>query len=253
MRLLTLALSTTFALALPVAAFANQGILLLAHNGPAEWTAQVRTLAAKVDSKKPADVAFGLPTRASIGSAIDRLAKRGATEVTAVPLFLSEPVSPDALSGHSVNVGLAPAAPDDPVFAESVLRLATETSRQQGGEVLILIGYGGDDAGARWSVDLMPWARRLNLTRRFGSILTIPRPDRFMAVQQKNFRGVLEKSLHPGRPIVVVSLIPLASGPGSSIEPILKGFTYATASRGVLSDDAVVQWVLAQASASKEF
>jgi sirohydrochlorin cobaltochelatase len=65
------------------------GILLLAHGGRAEWNAHVTTLAGQVDRSAPTEVAFGMATRANIQAAVDRLIARGATEIVAVPLFVS--------------------------------------------------------------------------------------------------------------------------------------------------------------------
>lgn len=67
----------------------SRGILLLAHGGSAEWNAHVTSLAAEVDRTLPTEVAFGMATRANIQGAVDRLRARGATEITAVPLFVS--------------------------------------------------------------------------------------------------------------------------------------------------------------------
>jgi sirohydrochlorin ferrochelatase len=71
------------------ASFADSGVLLLAHGGKPEWNARVTELAAKVDKRKPTEVAFGMATRANIQGAIDRLVARGVTEIVAVPLFVS--------------------------------------------------------------------------------------------------------------------------------------------------------------------
>jgi sirohydrochlorin cobaltochelatase len=67
----------------------GQGILLLAHGGSTEWNAHVTTLAAAVDRTTPTEVAFGMAARANIQGAVDRLRARGATEIMAVPLFVS--------------------------------------------------------------------------------------------------------------------------------------------------------------------
>lgn len=68
---------------------AGRGILLLAHGGSAEWNEQVTALAARVDRSVPTEVAFGMATRATMQTGIDRLVARGVTEVVAVPLFIS--------------------------------------------------------------------------------------------------------------------------------------------------------------------
>lgn len=81
---------TLLGIGLPAASFAEtRGILLLAHGGTAEWNAQVTKLAAAVDRAAPTEVAFGMATRANLQSAVERLEARGATEIVAVPLFVS--------------------------------------------------------------------------------------------------------------------------------------------------------------------
>src|ERR687898_825398 len=65
------------------------GILLLAHGGSAGWNVHVTKLAAQVDRTTPTEVAFGMATRSNIQAAVDRLRARGATEIVAVPLFVS--------------------------------------------------------------------------------------------------------------------------------------------------------------------
>jgi hypothetical protein len=101
-------LAGLFVLAIPALALASQGILVLAHNGTPEWNGQVKELTARVDVQKPADVVFGSPTRLTISAAVERLSKRGVTEVIAVPFFLSTPISPEDLTGYAVPSALRP-------------------------------------------------------------------------------------------------------------------------------------------------
>lgn len=70
-------------------AFADPGVLLLAHGGTPEWNARVTALAAQVGRTHPTEIAFGMATRANIQAAIDRLVARGVSEIVAVPLFVS--------------------------------------------------------------------------------------------------------------------------------------------------------------------
>ena len=70
-------------------ASADPGILLLAHGGSAEWNDRVTDLAAKINAIRPTEVAFGMATRATIQSAVDKLVARGVTDIVAVPLFVS--------------------------------------------------------------------------------------------------------------------------------------------------------------------
>jgi hypothetical protein len=78
-----------FALLIARTSSADPGILLLAHGGSAEWNGRVTELAAKVNATGPTEIAFGMATRATIQSAIDKLVARGVTEIVAVPLFVS--------------------------------------------------------------------------------------------------------------------------------------------------------------------
>jgi sirohydrochlorin ferrochelatase len=245
MRRGVLVLAALCALAMPPVALANEGILLLAHNGSPEWNTQVKELVTKVDAQKPAEIAFGSPTRSTIAAAVDRLVKRGVTEVSAVPFLLSMPISPEDLTGHAVPVSVAPAPDGDQVFTDIIISRAEEIIKG-GGEVLVLVGYGGDDAGASWVVDLAPLAQRLNRARRFASILTIPRPDSATEIEQTQIRLSLERQVASGRSIVVVPMMISANGPDPSIAQRLRGFQYEVAERGVIPDDRLVQWVAGQ-------
>jgi sirohydrochlorin ferrochelatase len=84
-----IALSFLIALGAARVSFAETGVLLLAHGGQPEWNARVTELAAKVDTRTPTEVAFGMATRANLQGAVDRLVARGVTEIVAVPLFVS--------------------------------------------------------------------------------------------------------------------------------------------------------------------
>lgn len=80
-------LAVVLAAARPAAA--DPGILLLAHGGTEEWNQRVLELAKTVDASQPTEVAFGMASRATIQEAVDKLVARGATEIVAVPLFVS--------------------------------------------------------------------------------------------------------------------------------------------------------------------
>ena len=83
------ALSTPPVTVAPPQQAARPGILLLAHGGAPEWNDNVLAIARAVDATHPTEVAFGMATRANIQAAADKLAARGATEIVAVPLFVS--------------------------------------------------------------------------------------------------------------------------------------------------------------------
>lgn len=93
------------------------GVLLLAHGGAAQWNERVAAVAKTVDQAQPTEVAFGMASRASIQAAIDKLTARGATEIVAVPLFVSSHSS--VITSTEYLLGLRKDAPPDmKIFAK---------------------------------------------------------------------------------------------------------------------------------------
>ena len=96
---------------------AKSGVLLLAHGGSAEWNERVAEVVKAVDGSMPTEVAFGMASRASIQSAVDKLAARGVTEIVAVPLFVSSHSS--VITSTEFLLGLRKEAPKDlAIFAK---------------------------------------------------------------------------------------------------------------------------------------
>jgi sirohydrochlorin ferrochelatase len=88
------------------------GVLLLAHGGSAQdWNEEVRHVADQVDLTMPTEVAFGMATRSSMQSAINRLVARKVTEIVAVPLFVSSHSS--VIDSISYLLGLRLPQPED--------------------------------------------------------------------------------------------------------------------------------------------
>lgn len=113
-KTLALALMAGLALAAPESASqsaSRPGILLLAHGGAEAWNANVLALARDLDRTRPTEVAFGMATRANIQAAVDKLAAKGATEIVAVPLFVSSHSS--VVRSTEYLLGLRPDAPAD--------------------------------------------------------------------------------------------------------------------------------------------
>ena len=98
---------------LPTAAAAQTktGVLVLAHGGQPQWNERVLDVVRRVDERHPAEVAFGMATRANIQAAVDKLTARGATEIVAVPLFVSSHSS--VITSTEYLLGLRSDAPAD--------------------------------------------------------------------------------------------------------------------------------------------
>jgi hypothetical protein len=87
------------------------GVLVLAHGGQPQWNERVLEVVRRVDQQHPAEVAFGMATRANIQAAVDKLTGRGATEIIAVPLFVSSHSS--VITSTEYLLGLRADAPAD--------------------------------------------------------------------------------------------------------------------------------------------
>ncbi len=96
---------------------AKSGVLLLAHGGSGPWNDRVADVVKAVDGSIPTEVAFGMASRASIQSAIDKLTSRGVTEIVAVPLFVSSHRA--VITSTEYLLGLRSEAPKDlAIFAK---------------------------------------------------------------------------------------------------------------------------------------
>lgn len=90
---------------------AKTGVLLLAHGGQPQWNERVNDVARRVNERIPAEVAFGMATRATIKSAMEQLVARGVTNIVAVPLFVSSHSS--VITSTEYLLGLRREAPAD--------------------------------------------------------------------------------------------------------------------------------------------
>lgn len=90
---------------------AKTGVLVLAHGGQPQWNERVLDVVRRIDARHPAEVAFGMATRANIQAAVDKLTARGATEIIAVPLFVSSHSS--VITSTEYLLGLRSDAPAD--------------------------------------------------------------------------------------------------------------------------------------------
>jgi len=196
---------------LPSQSFADgRGILLLAHGGSAEWNDQITSLAAQVNRTMPTEVAFGMATRAAIQAGVDRLVSRGATEVVAVPLFISSwstvitsteyllgqrTEAPAALAAFAkmshgdhadhapvvdgttpikspVPVRMTRALNDHAAVADILTSRARSISRNPSQESVVIVAHGpnSDGENQRWLADMGSLAGQMAKAERFASI-----------------------------------------------------------------------------------
>ena len=237
---------------LPGRAFAVQGILLLADEGKPEWNTHLMQLAATVDKQKPTEVVFWSATPPNVQAAVDRLVQRGASEITAVPLFIAAPPS-DLGSSVKSSVPLRVTAPlnGDPVAADIVLGRVQEISTNSAAEVLVLVSH-GSTAGSdkRWVPDLRAVAAQLNRTRRFAAVLTTTVPPDGSEASADNvaqLRRVLERQMAMGRRILVVPVLTSYGSTEAAIKEQLQGLAHEVAKSAPMPDDRLVAWIVSRA------
>lgn len=95
----------------PASAGSGPGILIMAHGGKANWNEAVADLTRQVDRTLPAEVAFGMATRANLQRGVDALVARGVKEIIAVPLFISSHSS--VITATQYLLGLRAEAPPE--------------------------------------------------------------------------------------------------------------------------------------------
>jgi hypothetical protein len=234
---------------LPAPAFAAQGILLLADDGKPEWKTQLLQLVASVDKQKPTEVAFWTETNPNVQAAVERLVRRGISEIVAVPLFTTAPLA-DVSSSVKSSVPLRLTAPlNANLVAEIVLGRAQEISANPAAEVLVLVSHRSMADAKRWLPDLAAVARQLNMTRRFATILTIALPpDGSQASgESAQMRSILERQIAAGRRILVIPFVTPYGATESALNDQLQGIAHEVAKNALMPDDRLVRWIVSQA------
>ena len=232
--------AVVLALSVPAVAFGSDGILLLTHSGSAAWNAEMAGLAAKVNQQKPTELALGPGNRSTIEPAVERLRKRGVTAVTLVPLF-APAIAPEQVSGLPVRISAG--VPDTAPLVEIIQSLIEEATATPAPAV-VLLGHSDNEGGTAWKVDLSAAGQGLNRTRRFGTIITVARPDPTSELEQAQVRRSLERGA-ASRRIVVVSLVAPVDG---MIDRWMQGLTYDLSRNSVVSDDRVAALILSLAT-----
>lgn len=260
------------------------GVLLLAHGGKQEWNEQVLELAAHVDKRYPTEVAFGMASRSSIEKAITRLIDRGATEIAAIPLFISSYSSvmrateyllgirrtiPHRASvaehnqqrSHGGNDALIPitlpvplcmsrALDAHPLVAEILLDRARTLSRDPRREVVILVAHGPvtDEDNAKWLAHMRKLADLMRIQYPFKRIEVITlrddAPRSIRAQATAQLRTMVRNARAEDYRVLIVPLLISFGGIEQGIKQRLKGLDYVMSEEGLLPDARLVEWVI---------
>jgi sirohydrochlorin cobaltochelatase len=269
-------------LSLPVAAqqpAAKTGVLLLAHGGQPQWNERVQDVSRRVNQHMPAEVAFGMATRANLKTAIDQLVARGVTNIVAVPLFISSHssvitsteflhASHSAVGEHAAH---EPAAdPASPIVSIVPVRMtpafnrhaligailadrARSISTAPAAEAVIVVAHGPvpEDDNQRWLEDMRVLADHVRKAAPFASVdyLTV-RDDAGPAIRDaatKELREKVETQRAAGRRVLIVPHLMSFGGIEKGLLERLKGLDYTMTTQALMPDDRIVEWVLASA------
>jgi sirohydrochlorin ferrochelatase len=243
------------AVTLPGVSFASQGILLLADQGKPEWNAQLRQLAASVDKQKPTELALWAGTAPDVQDAVDRLIRRGASEIVAVPLFVAAP-APDITSrvSSSVPLRLTAGLNGDQVVADIILKRAREISPNVAADVVVLVSHRASAGGSqRWVPDLRAAAEQLNRARSCAAVVSSalpPDPADATSGEIGFLRAVLERHIAQGRRILVVPVLTPYGGTEAAIAAQLSGIDHDVTTSAWMPDDLLVAWIVSRAEAA---
>jgi sirohydrochlorin ferrochelatase len=220
------------------------------------WNDNVERLARRLDEKHPTEVAFGMADPASIQAAIDRLERRGVTEIAAIPLFVSShsPIIGNfryilglqehlakttslrhldrVTSGARFVFGGGMDA--HPLISEILLDRAQESS--SGGEPakasLILVAHGPntEEENRLWLQDMEAHATYLRERGGFRSVSVLTHrndaPPEIKAAAKAAFRRTVEEATRDGYEVVVVPLLLSSGGVEKEVEADLAGLLY---------------------------
>lgn len=268
----------------------GRGILLLAHGshapapaghghghghggGPADvWNSNVERLAAELDAEHPTEVAFGMADPRSIQEAVDRLSRRGVTDIAAVPLFVSShsPIIGNfryilGLQDHlarttsltslervrsDARFRFGGAMDDHPLVGAILLERAAAVGGDPAATTLILIAHGPntEEENREWLADLETHAAFLRERGGFRAVRALThRNDAPPAVKdaaRAAFRAEVEQASRTGA-VTVVPVLLSAGGIERQVEADLAGLTYRFAAP-LMPHANLRKWVLAR-------
>lgn len=286
--MVTRALSLVLAFPLTLAAQSRVGTIIVAHGASAEWNAQVRAVAGKVQLNGPVAVSFLMGPEAATTRFQDvalQMERKGVDEIVVVPLLISSHSEHyqqvrylagltdsinsalHATMGHGgleparlrARVHVTPALDDSPVLAsilaERARALATAPARQ----ALFLVGHGPNSAEdyAHWMSNLRPVADSVRALTGFADVrVDLVRDDAPPHVRAEAVRRVRELiELQHRMTGDTVAVVPVLLSRGRvSRETFLRdlaGLPVRYTGDPLLPHDGLARWVEQRVSAAR--
>lgn len=268
-------------------AASRTGTIIIAHGGDSLWNAGVRDVAALVRTGGPVEVSFLMGAGAKTSrfqDAVEKLARKGATEIVVVPLLVSshsghydqirwlagEDVTLSETMHHHLHMAgierssaglpmrLAKALDGSPemarVLADRGLALAKAQGTSPTERALLIVGHGPNSAEdyAGWMANLRPVADSVRAWTGFRDVRVelvrddAPAPVRAEAVLR--VRELIElQSLVTGQPVLVVPvLVSKGSVSRDKVPSDIRGTRSVYAGEPLLPHEGIARWVEAR-------
>ena len=137
--------------------------------------------------------------------------------------------------------------------AEILIARALEVSETPADEVVVVVAHGptSEEDNDLWLGNMSLLVERMRAAASFSRIdhLTVrdDAPDDVQAKATQELRSVVERGAEEGKSVLIVPLLLSYGGIEKGIRERMEGLDYRMASQGLLPDDRLAGWVLAQA------
>lgn len=155
----------------------------------------------------------------------------------------------------ALPVELAAALDAHATVAEILIARALEVSETPADEVVVVVAHGpsSEEDNDLWLGNMSLLVKRMRAAASFSRIdhLTVrdDAPDDVQAKATQELRSVVERGAEEGKSVLIVPLLLSYGGIEKGIRERMEGLDYRMASQGLLPDDRLAGWVLAQAGA----
>jgi sirohydrochlorin ferrochelatase len=137
--------------------------------------------------------------------------------------------------------------------AEILIARALEVSETPADEVVVVVAHGpsSEEDNDLWLGNMSVLVKRMRAVASFSRIdhLTVrdDAPDEVQAKATQELRSVVERGAQEGKSVLIVPLLLSYGGIEKGIRERIEGLDYRMAAQGLLPDDRLAGWVLAQA------
>ncbi len=155
----------------------------------------------------------------------------------------------------SLSVELTGALDAHTTVAEILISRALEVSEAPADEVVVVVAHGpsSEEDNDLWLKNMSVLVERMRGAASFARVdhLTVrdDAPDDVQAKATQELRDVVERGAQEGKSVLIVPLLLSYGGIEKGIRERMEGLDYRMASQGLLPDDRLATWVLAQAGA----